>query len=303
MSNDIAIRLRDVQKHFETSAGTVRAVDGVSLTVGAGEIVALLGPNGAGKTTTIDMILGFAEPTAGRLELFGASPRSAVTSGRVSAVLQTGGLLRDLRVREAIEMVASTYTSPAPITDVMERAGIADIGDRLIQACSGGQVQRLRFALALLADPDLLLLDEPTAGMDAEARQSFWQAMQAEAARGRTIVFATHYLQEAEDFAQRTVMIDRGRIVADGPTEQIRLQASGRTVTATVDPANAESAQATLELRSDVSRVSVDGDRFTVETSDSDAVALALLTLLDGRDLEIHAASLETAFFRLTGDS
>jgi ABC-2 type transport system ATP-binding protein len=296
-----SVRLQGLRKEFETDDETVTAVDGVSLTIEPGEIVALLGPNGAGKTTTIDMILGFTAPTGGTVEIFGGSPRDAVKAGRVSAVLQTGGLLRDLKVGEAIELVASTYAAPAPTAQVMERAGIADIGDRMIQACSGGQVQRLRFALALLADPDLLLLDEPTAGMDVEGRQHFWAAMQAEAAEGRTIVFATHYLQEAEDFARRTVVMDRGRVVADGPTEEIRRHASGRTVDATVDDQAAGAVVRALNARGDVHRVAANGGRLAIQTSDSDAVARTLLVELGGRDLEIHAASLETAFVRLTG--
>ncbi|MDH4279199.1 MAG: ABC transporter ATP-binding protein [Acidimicrobiia bacterium] len=218
------IQLRNLTKDFDSpSAGTIRAVDGIDLDVGPGEIVALLGPNGAGKTSTIDLILGFIEPTAGDVAVFGRTPRQAVAEGRVSAVLQTGGLLRDLTVRETVELLASIHQAPTgpgsdPVADVLERTGLTGRADRLVKVCSGGEQQRLRFALALLADPDLLLLDEPTAGMDVDARQSFWAAMNVEADRGRTIVFATHYLQEAEDFARRTVLLSGGRIVADGPT-------------------------------------------------------------------------------------
>ena len=230
---ETCIRLRSLIKEYgSTSAGVVRAVDGIDLDVGSGEIVALLGPNGAGKTTTLDMILGFIEPSDGEVTVFGRSPRQAVADGKVSAVLQTGGLLRDLTVGETVELVASIYrqtTGPGAdtVADVLERTGLTERATRLVKSCSGGEQQRLRFALALLADPDLLLLDEPTAGMDVEARRSFWAAMETEADRGRTIVFATHYLQEAEDFARRTVLLSGGRIVADGPTDQIRRRAVG----------------------------------------------------------------------------
>ena len=299
------IRLRNLTKDFEsTTAGTVRAVDGIDLDVGPGEIVALLGPNGAGKTTTIDMVLGFTAPTTGEVAIFGRTPRQAVADGLVSAVLQTGGLLRDLTVAETVELVASIHRPPTgpgdPVADVLERTGLARQADRMVEACSGGEQQRLRFALALLADPDLLLLDEPTAGMDVEARRTFWATMGAEADRGRTIVFATHYLQEAEDFARRTVLLAGGRIVADGPTDQIRRQASGRTVRARVAIDRIDRAAATIGHEPGVRRVALDGDRLTVETADSDAVARRLLGELGGTDLEIEPASLERAFLQLT---
>jgi ABC-2 type transport system ATP-binding protein len=311
---ETSLRLRNLTKDFGSNpAGSVRAVDGIDLDIGPGEIVALLGPNGAGKTTTLDMILGFIEPSAGELTVFGQTPRQAVAAGKVSAVLQTGGLLRDLTVGETVELVASIYQAPTrrtpatptgskvdPVGDVLERTGLADRANRPVKVCSGGEQQRLRFALALLADPDLLLLDEPTAGMDVEARRSFWAAMEAEADQGRTIVFATHYLQEAEDFARRTVLLTGGRIVADGPTDQVRRQASGRSVRARVVPGQIDLAAAALDLVPDVRRVTGDGDRLTVETADSDAVARLLLGDLGGSDLEIEPASLERAFLQLT---
>ena len=209
------IHLRGLVKQFGADAETRPAVDGIDLDIHAGEVVALLGPNGAGKTTTLDMVLGFTSPTSGQVTVLGGTPAQAIQAGRVAAVLQTGGLLRDLRVRETVELIASMYDEHPGVDEVMTRAGIVHLGDRLVQACSGGEQQRLRFALALLADPELLILDEPTTGMDVGARQEFWQAMHAEADRGRTIVFATHYLEEAEQFAERTVLLARGRVVAN----------------------------------------------------------------------------------------
>jgi ABC-2 type transport system ATP-binding protein len=297
---ETCIHLQGLTKTFGSGSDPVRAVDGIDLRIGRGEIVALLGPNGAGKTTTIDLILGFIQPSSGAVSVFGVEPRQAVADGRVSAVLQTGGMLRDLKVGEMVELISSTYTNPAPAGQVLERAGIAELADRKIQACSGGQVQRLRFALALLADPDLLLLDEPTAGMDVQGRQTFWAAMRAEASEGRTVVFATHYLQEAEDFAQRTVVMDRGRIVADGATELIRRQTAARTVTATLDQDRVASIAEHLESWDSVRSVQTANQRLTVHTADSDAVARALLVDFGGRDLEIEAASLESAFVNLT---
>lgn len=301
------IRLRGLTKVYGSGPSATRAVDGIDLDVRPGEIVALLGPNGAGKTTTIDIILGFIAPTAGEVSVLGRSPRQAVADGCVSAVLQTGGLLRDLTVGETVDLIASTYPAPTPAHEVLRRAGLDDLADRKVQACSGGEQQRLRFALALLADPDLLLLDEPTAAMDVEARRTFWAAMAAEADAGRTIVFATHYLQEAEDFARRTVLIAGGRIVADGPTDEIRRQSSGRTVRARVAAERVGPTTALLDARADVRRIDVAVDvdgvgRLVVETADSDAVARLLLGELGGWDLEIEPASLEHAFVRLTSN-
>ena len=230
-----ALELNGLAKAFRTSGdGMVRAVEHVDLTVQPGEVVALLGPNGAGKTTTLDMVLGLTSPTSGVVSVYGRPPREAVTAGRVSAVLQSGGLLRDLSVRETVQMIASVFEDPRPIDEVLARAGLTRLAARKVAKCSGGEQQRLRFALALLPDPDLLVLDEPTAGMDVGARRDFWDTMHADADAGRTVVFATHYLEEADTFAERIVLMARGRVVADGSTAEIRARASGRTVTADI---------------------------------------------------------------------
>ncbi len=303
---ETCLRIRGLTKHYGAGPAATRAVDGIDLDIARGEIVALLGPNGAGKTTTLDMVLGFAEPTDGVVEVFGQQPRDAVAAGRVSAVLQTGGLLRDLTVGETVELIASTYPATPGrdrVAEVLTRTQLDGLADRQVQACSGGEQQRLRFALALLADPDLLILDEPTAGMDVQARQAFWAAMAEEAERGRTIVFATHYLQEAEDFARRTVLMADGRVVADGPTDQVRRQASGRIVRARVELDRIDRTAAALRASASIGRLDVDGDRLTIETPDSDAVARLLLGELGGSSLEIEAASLESAFVRLTNEA
>lgn len=296
-----AVEIRGLTKTFrspgQTSVVAVRALD---LTIQRGEVVALLGPNGAGKTTTLDTVLGLTEPTAGVVEVLGRRPRSAVEAGQVSAVLQTGGLLRDITVRETVEVIASTYTHPRPVEEVMARSGLDTISRRKISKCSGGEQQRLRFALALLPDPDLLVLDEPTAGMDVRSRRDFWDTMHVDAAAGRTVVFATHYLEEADAFAERIVMVADGQVVADGSTEQIRAQASGRTVSADLPPEGRPTAVDALRAQRGVQLVEVRGDRLTVTGSDADAIALFLLQDLGARNLEIVSGSLESAFLTIT---
>ena len=291
-----ALSLRDVRKSFSVGREQVEAVRGIDLDIAPGEVVAMLGPNGAGKTTTLDMVLGLTEPTSGTVEVFGLHPRRAVDAGRISAVLQTGGLLRDLTVEETVRVVASTFDSPQPVAEVMERAGITQLARRRVSKCSGGEQQRLRFALALLPDPDLLVLDEPTAGMDVAARRDFWAAMHAEAAQGRTVVFATHYLEEASSFAERIVLVSEGVVVADDSTEAIRAQATGRVVAADLSSEYDEALRALPGVRS----LERHGQRVIVRAADSDALARHLLTRTSATDLEITAGSLDDAFIALT---
>ncbi|MFI7212787.1 ABC transporter ATP-binding protein [Micromonospora maritima] len=287
-----AVELAGLTKTY----GPVTAVDGLSLRITPGEVVAFLGPNGAGKTTTVDMLLGLARPDAGTVRLFGGTPADAVRHGRVAAVMQTGGLLKDLTVAETVRMTAHFYGHTRPVTEVLERAGIAEIADRPVGKCSGGQQQRLRFALALLPDPDLMVLDEPTTGMDVEGRRDFWQAIRADARSGRTVLFATHYLDEADAYADRIVLVRQGRVVADGTTAEIKNLAAGRVVRATLPGAD----QAALAALPGVRSVEVRGDAILVHSEDSDVVARHLLTRTDARDLEITSRNLEDAFLALT---
>jgi len=289
-----AIDARGVVKSF----GSVHAVRGVDLTVRPGEIVAFLGPNGAGKTTTIDMILGLTNPDTGSIEVFGHSARGAVARGLVSAVLQSGGLLKDLTVRETVELTASLFAEKRPVDEALERAGIRNLARRKVGLCSGGEQQRLRFAMALVSDPALLILDEPTTGMDVEARRSFWSAIRADAARGRTVMFATHYLDEADEYADRIVLMRGGQIVADGSTTEIKNLVSGRIVQATLPDADLTA----LAAVPGVDSVEAAGERITVHTRDSDALARHLLTSTTARDLEITAQNLESVFLTLTAE-
>ncbi len=289
-----AVELDGITKTF----GPVRAVDGLDLRINPGEVVAFLGPNGAGKTTTIDMLLGLSQPTSGTVKVFGGDARRAVALGRVSAVMQTGGLLKDFTVRETVELTASLFRPARSVDEVLERAGIADVADRLVGKASGGQQQRLRFALALVPDPDLLILDEPTTGMDVQGRRDFWDAIRTDAAQGRTTVFATHYLEEADAYADRIVLVRRGRVVADGTAAEIKSLAAGRTVRATLRDPDVEA----ITTVPGVDAVDVRGDSVIVHGSDSDAVARYLLNHTDARDLEVTSRNLEDAFMALTGD-
>lgn len=294
MSSPLAVHATGLTKRF----GNVSAVNGIDLDVRQGEVVAFLGPNGAGKTTTIDMLLGLSTPDSGTVELFGMSPRAAIARGLVSAVMQTGGLLNDLSVLDTMRLTASLFAKSTSVTEAMERAGIADIASRKVSLCSGGQQQRLRFGMALLSDPGLIVLDEPTTGMDVEGRASFWNAIHDDAKRGRTVLFATHYLEEADRYADRIVLVRKGEIVADGTTAQIKAMASGRVVEADLDASDS----ASLHALPGVTGVEVHGARVRIETTQSDAVARFLLTQTQATDVTVTSRDLEQAFLRLTGD-
>jgi ABC-2 type transport system ATP-binding protein len=290
----LAVSLDSIHKNF----GHVQAVQDVTLQVESGEIVAILGPNGAGKTTTIDMILGLSTPTSGHVSVYGLQPRQAISRGLISAVMQTGGLLKDLTVAETVEYTASLFAHTESAQEVLSRAGITQIADRRVAKCSGGEQQRLRFALALLSDPELLVLDEPTTGMDVEGRRNFWAAIRKDAEQGRTVLFATHYLEEADAYADRIVLLRHGKIVADGTAAQIKAMASGRTVRATLPDAD----EGVLRGLAGVEAVELRGDTVLIHTNDSDAAARYLLTQTSAHDLEIAARGIEEAFLALTGD-
>lgn len=295
------IELTDVRRHFGVGERRVQAVDGVSLRIARGEIVALLGPNGAGKTTTLDMLLGLAEPSSGTVEVLGGHPSAAAKTGAIAAVLQTGGLLGDLTVGETVELIASLHGRAAlgRVPDVMRRADLEHLAKRRVSKCSGGEQQRVKFALAMVPDPDILVLDEPTAGMDVTARRHFWDVMRSDADAGRTILFATHYLEEAEQFARRTVVMNRGTIVADAPTAGLRASLGERTVAATLPDGDRDAIVARVAAVPGVDGIRVDADRLSLRAEDSDAAARALLDV-GAHDLEIAAPTLESAFTALT---
>jgi ABC-2 type transport system ATP-binding protein len=300
MATTTGIQLRGLEKTFATPRGPVRAVRGIDLDVAPGETVALLGPNGAGKSTTIDMLLGLSEADAGTVSVFGTPPAEAIARGAVGAMLQTGSLLRELAVHELVEMMASLYPRPLGVDEALALAGVEDIAGRRTEKLSGGERQRVRFALALVSNPDLLVLDEPTVAMDVEGRHGFWTTMRDFAVRGKTVLFATHYLEEADAYADRAVLMANGRIVADGPTNEIKAMVGLRTIRATLPGARLEQ----LERLAGVTSVERRGDAVILACADSDAAIRELLAAFpESRDIEIAGAGLEQAFLQLTGET
>ncbi|HTW41720.1 MAG TPA: ABC transporter ATP-binding protein [Solirubrobacteraceae bacterium] len=293
------IELCGLVKSFSGPQGPIRAVRGVDVRIAAGETVALLGPNGAGKSTTIDMLLGLLSPDAGSVSVFGHPPSQAIARGAIGAMLQTGALIRDLSVRELVEMMASLYPAPLDVGEVLELAGLGDVAAQRTQKLSGGQTQRVRFAVALVSNPELLVLDEPTVAMDVEGRRDFWRTMRSFAARGKTVLFATHYLEEADAYADRAVLMAHGRIVADGPTNEIKAMVGLRTIRATLPDVDSGA----LAALPGVTGVERRGEAVVLSCSDSDAAIRALLAACpQARDIEIAAAGLEQAFLELTSE-
>jgi ABC-2 type transport system ATP-binding protein len=297
--NGLSVELRGLEKAFASPSGPVRAVRGVDVTVHEGETVALLGPNGAGKSTTVDMLLGLQTPDTGSVALFGRPPRTAVEAGRVGAMLQAGGVIRDLTVRELVAMMASLFPRPRDLDETLSLAQLDGLGDRRTERLSGGETQRLRFAVALVSNPDLLVLDEPTVGMDVESRHAFWTTIRDLSAERKSFLFATHYLEEADAYADRAVLMARGQIVADGPTNEIKALVGSRTIRATLPGVPVEA----LERLPGVTAVERRGGTLVLACSDSDAALRELLASFpEARDIEVRGAGLEEAFLQLTGE-
>jgi ABC-2 type transport system ATP-binding protein len=291
-----AIQLQGLRKTY----GSTVAVDGVDLTVQAGEVLALLGPNGAGKSTTIDLLLGLGRADAGTVRVFDRSPAQAIEAGAVGAMLQTGGLIQLITVHELLTMTASLYDQPLAVDVVLRMTGLTEVADQQASRLSGGQTQRVRFALAMVSNPALMVLDEPTAALDVEARHAFWEAMRQFAAEGRTVLFATHYLEEADRFADRIVLMAGGRIVADGSATEIKSVVDVRTIRATLP----DTATDDLAQIPGVRNADRHGDSIVLTCADSDRALRALLQRYPHiRDIEVHVGGLDEAFRQLTAPS
>jgi len=277
--------------------GQVEALRGVSLAIEPGEIVAMLGPNGAGKTTSISLMLGLRQPTGGQVRLFGLPPTDRRARSRAGVMLQESGTTGVLTVRELVALFGAYYPSPLPADQAVAMAGLADKADARVATLSGGQRQRLYFALAICGNPEILFLDEPTVGMDIEARRAFVASIQTLAAAGKTVVFTTHYLREAEELARRIVVVDHGRVIADATPRELMSKVAGKRVSFEVArplPADTFGGLA-------VSGLEVSGSRVRFLTNEPEAVLRALFERgVEMQDLEVAGADLEEAFLSLT---
>jgi ABC-2 type transport system ATP-binding protein len=293
-SGAVVAILEGVTKNY----GPVRALRAVDFTVCAGQILALLGPNGAGKTTAVKLLLGLLQPDSGRVRVFGGNPTNPETRMRTGAMLQVSKVPETLRVREHIDLFSSYYPNPLPLEEVLRAAGLEKLRDRKFGDLSGGQRQRTLFALAICGNPDLLFLDEPTAGLDVEARRALWEEIRRLVERGKTVLLTTHYLEEADALADRIAVINQGEIIAEGTPAEIKSQTSGkriRCITA-LSPA-------TLFQIPGVTDVKRDREAVEIHTGEGESVVRTLLARdpsLSG--LEISSAGLEEAFLALTHD-
>jgi ABC-2 type transport system ATP-binding protein len=289
------VSFENVSKHY----GNLKAVEGLSLDLRGGETVALLGPNGAGKSTSLDMLLALRKPTAGTITMFGSDPYHAVKSGQVGAMLQSGGLMPEVTVRELVTLIAGLHPRPVPVGTTLRRAGIESVADQRVDRLSGGQTQRVRFALAIAGECDLIVLDEPTSAMDVETRRKFWASMKEEVAEGKTLLFATHYLEEADQAADRILVINRGRLLADGSPEDIKKRAGAKRMSFRL-PGAPEGAL--LRLPGVVS-LETRHDLVQIQTSDSDATLYGLLDAgYRPTEIEVGSLGLEQAFIAITAE-
>ena len=288
-----AIAVEGVSKRY----GDVRATDGVDFRVDPGQTIGLLGPNGAGKSTTLDIMLGLVRPDEGRVRLFGMPPAGAIRAGKVGAMLQSGGLMPEVKVRDLIRLVHRLARHPLTVAEIMRQADIEDIGGHRVDKLSGGQRQRIRFALAIVEDPELIVLDEPTAGMDVATRNRFWETMRAQTKNGRTLLFATHYMEEADSAADRILVMHQGRLLADSTPAAMKARTGLRRLTFTSTLADTDR----MEALPGVVEAQVRQESVELHSADSDATVEALIVGgLRPRDLEITGLGLEQAYLSLT---
>jgi len=286
--------LQGVRKNY----GTVQALRGVDLLIPAGEILALLGPNGAGKTTALNLLLGLATPTVGTVRVFGADPSHPEARTRIGAMLQVARIPETLRVREHIDLFSSYYPSPLPLSETLRIAGLTDLKDRLFGQLSGGQKQRVLFALAICGNPDLLLLDEPTVGLDVEARRLLWDQIRQLVRSGKTVLLTTHYLQEADALADRIVVINKGEIGAEGTPAQIKAKTAGKRIQCVTSLSTDE-----IGVIAGVDCVARNGRNTVIDSREPEKVIRELMSRDAAlTDIEVSSAALEDAFLALTRD-
>jgi ABC-type multidrug transport system, ATPase component len=285
-----AIELNNVSKIYQGK----KAVDNLTLKVEKGTVIALLGPNGAGKTTTISMILGLKQPTTGTIKLLGGSPKDIKVRNRIGAMLQEVSVIDNLKVAETIELFRNYYSNPLSLQELLRISGLEKEKDKMAASLSGGQQRRLGFALAAAGDPDIIFLDEPTVGMDVTSRQMFWDTIRSMADKGRTVVLTTHYLEEADSLADRIVVINQGKVVADGSPSQIKAETTGRVISFT---AGAAVTSEQLRALPGVIDVEWNGRRVKLHSRDTDRLIMTLIEQrIDMKDIEIQSGGLEDAF-------
>jgi ABC-2 type transport system ATP-binding protein len=275
--------------------GSTVALDNVSIDIAAGGVVAVLGPNGAGKTTTVKLLLGLIRPTSGKALLFGKNPQLVTSRQRIGAMLQVAKVPETLRVREHIDLFRSYYPAPLPASEVIQLGGLEGMENRKFGELSGGQRQRVLFALALCGDPEVLFLDEPTLGFDVEVRRAFWNQIRGFVGKGRTVVLTTHYLEEADALADRVVVIDHGRIIADGTPSEIKSRVTGKRIVCRTSLSESQ-----IAAMAGVTSVKLDGGRTEIFASNAESAVRELLsrdTTLS--DLEVNSVGLEDAFLSL----
>jgi ABC-2 type transport system ATP-binding protein len=294
-SATVAASLEGVCKNY----GEVRALRNVNFAVRPGEVVALLGPNGAGKTTAVKLLLGLMQPNAGKVRVLGGDPTNPENRMRTGTMLQIGRVPETLRVREHIDLFSSYYANPLPMKEVVAAAGLQKFVDRKFGDLSGGQRQRVLFGLAICGDPDLLLLDEPTVGLDVEARRGLWDEIRNLVERGKTVLLTTHYLEEADALADRIAVINQGAIIAQGTPAEIKMQTSGKRIRCITSLGIAS-----LRQISGVTEVSQDREAVEIHAIEAEPVVRELLARDPGLSgLEITSAGLEEAFLALTQDN
>jgi ABC-2 type transport system ATP-binding protein len=291
---EYVVDLHDITRRYQD----VTALDGLTFRIRRGETVALLGPNGAGKTTAAEIILGLQRPDGGEVRLYGGTPAEAIADGRVGAMLQDADIPQGVTPAELIELIRGLYSSPLSLTDVLQLSDLEGVAGRKVERLSGGQKQRVRLALSLAGDPELLVLDEPTAALDVAARRVFWDRVGATVADGRTVLFATHRLEEADAIASFVLVIAGGRLVASGTPDQIRAAAAGRT---TVSFVAVGAPLEILERLPGVETAEANHGRVTVHTTDPDATVRSVLERIPNVEgLQITRAGIEEAFLSLT---
>ena len=306
MNSIAAIKATNISKSFHVSKSqTIHAVRDVSFTIEPGEIIALLGPNGAGKTTTIDMMLGLSQPDSGTVRLYGMSSQEAISRGLIGVILQTDSLMTSWTVHQLLSYLASTYGMHRPLKEVMAEAEITELANQKVGRCSGGQIQRIRLAIALLPDPLLLVLDEPTAGMDVNARKKFWELMRKQADAGRTILFATHYLEEAEAFANRTIIFNEGQIVADEATSTLRARTLTQHLKARIPTEHFPAVTEQLRQLQQGKQWSIthEAGLLKIEGKGLEPAALLVLQTPGTTEFEMYSATLEDTFRSLTNST